>query len=100
MEIAWTEAAIADMAALDKGTARRVKNAVERFAATGAGNVKKLHGIDRPSTASAAATGASAFTPTDRLPPSYVFATGKRRTDEWLLLPRDSNPRLHVGGTV
>lgn len=48
MEIAWTEAAIADMAALDTGIARRIKNAVERFASTGAGNVKKLQGIDPP----------------------------------------------------
>ena len=36
------------MAALDKGIARRVKQAVERFADTGAGNVKKLQGIDPP----------------------------------------------------
>jgi hypothetical protein len=43
MEIAWTEAALADMAALDKGIARRVKQSVERFAEIGAGNVKKLH---------------------------------------------------------
>ena len=45
-EIEWTEAAIGDMAALDKGIARRVKQAVERFAASGAGNVKKLQGVD------------------------------------------------------
>ena len=36
------------MAALDRGTARRVKQAVERFADTGAGNVKRLHGVDPP----------------------------------------------------
>jgi mRNA-degrading endonuclease RelE of RelBE toxin-antitoxin system len=36
------------MAALDKGIARRVKQAVERFADTGAGNVKRLQGIDPP----------------------------------------------------
>lgn len=36
------------MAALDKGLARRVKNTVERFAATGAGNVKKLQDIEPP----------------------------------------------------
>ena len=45
-EVEWTEASLEDMAALDKGIARRVKQAVERFAATGAGSVKKLHGID------------------------------------------------------
>jgi mRNA interferase RelE/StbE len=33
------------MAALDKGLARRVKQAVERFADSGAGDVKKLQGI-------------------------------------------------------
>ncbi len=48
MEIEWTEAALKDMAALDKGIARRVKLAVERFAETGAGNVKKLQGFDPP----------------------------------------------------
>ena len=47
-EIEWTEASLEDMAALDKGIARRVKQAVERFAETGAGNVKKLKGIDPP----------------------------------------------------
>ena len=40
--------ALEDMAALDKTTARRVQRAVERFAATGAGNVKRLQGIDPP----------------------------------------------------
>jgi len=37
-----------ELAAPDKGTARRVKQAVERFAETGAGSVKKLQGIDPP----------------------------------------------------
>jgi mRNA-degrading endonuclease RelE of RelBE toxin-antitoxin system len=36
------------MSALDKGTARRVQHAVERFAEIGAGNLKKLQGIDPP----------------------------------------------------
>ena len=35
-------------AALDKGIARRVKTAVERFATIGAGNVKRLQDIDPP----------------------------------------------------
>ena len=48
MEIEWTETSLDDMAALDKGIGRRIKHAVERFAATGAGDVKKLHGIDPP----------------------------------------------------
>ena len=46
--IEWTETALEDMAALDKGLARRVKQAVERLAETGAGNVKKLQGIHPP----------------------------------------------------
>ena len=36
------------MAELDKGNARRVKVSVERFGATGAGNVKRLQDIDPP----------------------------------------------------
>lgn len=48
MEIEWTETALEDMAALDRGIARRVRQAVERFADTGAGSVKRLHGIEPP----------------------------------------------------
>lgn len=48
MEIEWAETALHDMAALDKGIARRVKQSVERFAETGVGNVKKLQGVDPP----------------------------------------------------
>ena len=48
MKIAWTGTALEDMAGLDKGIVRRVKQSVERFAETGAGNVKKLQGIDPP----------------------------------------------------
>ena len=48
MELEWTETALEDMEALDKGIARRVKQSVERFAEIGAGNVKKLQGIDPP----------------------------------------------------
>jgi hypothetical protein len=47
-QIEWTEASLDDMAALDKGIARRVKQAAERFAETGTGSVKKLQGIDPP----------------------------------------------------
>jgi mRNA-degrading endonuclease RelE of RelBE toxin-antitoxin system len=46
--VEWTETALEHMAALDKAIARRVKQAVERFAGTGAGNVKKLQDIDPP----------------------------------------------------
>lgn len=48
MEIEWTETALADMAGLDRGIARRVKQSVERFAETGAGNLKRLQAIDPP----------------------------------------------------
>lgn len=48
MDIEWTDAALEDMAALDKSVARRVKKAVERFAETGAGDVKRLTAIDPP----------------------------------------------------
>ena len=47
-QIEWTESALEDMAALDKGIARRVKAAIKRFAEIGAGNVKKLQGINPP----------------------------------------------------
>jgi len=46
--VEWAGTALEDMAALDKRIARRVKQAVERFAGTGAGNVKRLQGIDPP----------------------------------------------------
>ena len=36
------------MASLDKGIIRRVKQAVERFAEIGAGNVKRLQDINPP----------------------------------------------------
>lgn len=45
-EIEWTAAALADMAALDKRIARRIKQSVERFVETGTGDVKRLRGID------------------------------------------------------
>jgi hypothetical protein len=61
-QVEWTEFALEDMAGLDKGMARRVKRAVERFAQTGAGNVKKLQGIDPPSIASVPAITGSAST--------------------------------------
>ena len=38
----------ADLAALDRTVALRIVNAIHRFAATGAGNVKGLHGIHPP----------------------------------------------------
>ena len=47
-EIEWSEESLDDLAALEKGMARRIKTAIERFAETGSGNVKKLRGIDPP----------------------------------------------------
>lgn len=45
-EIEWTGAALEDMAALEKAIAQRIKRAVERLAAAGAGDVKRLQGIE------------------------------------------------------
>lgn len=47
-ELEWSESSLEDMAALDKGVARRIQCTVERFAQTETGNVKKLQGIDPP----------------------------------------------------
>ena len=47
-DLEWSESSLEDMAALDKGIARRIQRAVERFAATKTGNVKRLQGIDPP----------------------------------------------------
>jgi mRNA interferase RelE/StbE len=47
-DIEWTDASLEDMASLDRGTASRIKHALERFAYTGVGNVRKLQGIDSP----------------------------------------------------
>lgn len=46
--VEWAAPALQDLAALDKALARRVKVAIERFALTGTGDVKKLQGIDPP----------------------------------------------------
>lgn len=46
--IEWTEAALEDLATLDKGIARRVQKAVERFAETGIGDVKRLQSVNPP----------------------------------------------------
>jgi mRNA interferase RelE/StbE len=47
-DLEWSESSLEDMAALDKGIARRIQRAVERFAETETGNVKKLRGINPP----------------------------------------------------
>jgi mRNA-degrading endonuclease RelE of RelBE toxin-antitoxin system len=43
--IEWTEAALEDLAGVDKTTGKRIKLAVERFAESEMGHVKKLQGI-------------------------------------------------------
>ena len=47
-QMEWTEQALEDLAALDKGIAGRIQQAVERLAESGAGNVKRLQGLDPP----------------------------------------------------
>jgi mRNA interferase RelE/StbE len=46
--VEWTETALKGLASIDKTNARRIKQAVDRFAQTTAGDVKKLQGIDPP----------------------------------------------------
>ncbi len=47
-DLEWSESSLEDMAALDKNVARRIQRAVERFAETETGNIKRLQGIDPP----------------------------------------------------
>ena len=46
--IEWTETALGELAGLDQVIARRVKQAVERFAETSIGNIKRLQNVDPP----------------------------------------------------
>jgi mRNA interferase RelE/StbE len=46
--VEWTETARKGLAKLDRDSARRIKQAVERFAQTSSGDMKKLQGIDPP----------------------------------------------------
>jgi hypothetical protein len=79
-EIEWSEESLDDMAELDQGIARRIKTAVERFAETGAGNVKKLQASTRRSSACASATSASDSRVKPILSSSFAFATAKTLT--------------------
>jgi hypothetical protein len=45
-EIEWTEAVLEDMAGLDKGIARRVKQVVERFAERSDAGAHSRHRLD------------------------------------------------------
>jgi mRNA-degrading endonuclease RelE of RelBE toxin-antitoxin system len=39
---------LADLASLDRSLVRRVRSALERFAESGLGDIKKLHDVDPP----------------------------------------------------
>ena len=47
-DLEWSESSLEDMVGLDKGIARRIQRAIERFAKTETGNIKRLQGIDPP----------------------------------------------------
>ncbi len=42
--VVWTRSALRDMQRLDRSVAARVREAIERFASSGHGDVKKLRG--------------------------------------------------------
>jgi hypothetical protein len=84
MEIEWTETALADMADLDKGIARRVKQSVA-LRRTGAGNVNASRTSTLPSSASVSATTASASIRTTTPCASCASATAARPTAEAVL---------------
>jgi len=46
--VEWSEPALADLESLDRSVARRVKQAIERFADSSLGDVKKLQDVDPP----------------------------------------------------
>lgn len=56
--------ALKDMARLDKGIARRIKQEADRLAETGTGNVKSFRELIKPSSVFAWATIACASTTT------------------------------------
>ena len=47
-QIEWSGTALDDMAMLDKPIALRIKQSIEQFASTGAGDTKRLTAIDPP----------------------------------------------------
>jgi len=47
-QVRWLPTSIRDLSRLDPQTQERVVSAVERFAASGQGNSKRLKGIDPP----------------------------------------------------
>jgi len=82
VEIEWTGSALDDMADLDKGIARRVKNAVERFADTGPGRSKNSRVSILPSTGSVSAIIASASNSTRKHCACFAYATAARPVAE------------------
>jgi mRNA-degrading endonuclease RelE of RelBE toxin-antitoxin system len=47
-QVLWSEPAMADLASLDKGNVRRIRQAVDRLADSGVGDVKRLQDVDPP----------------------------------------------------
>jgi len=47
-KIAWTDAAKADLRAIDQATALRILHVLARYLATGEGDVKRLQDIEPP----------------------------------------------------
>ncbi len=47
-EIEWTETALNDMKALEAPIMKRIRLAIERFTSSGAGNIRKMQGIEPP----------------------------------------------------
>ncbi len=43
--VEWSARALADLASLDGGVARRIRQSVQHFSATGGGDIKKLQGV-------------------------------------------------------
>jgi hypothetical protein len=82
MEIEWTESALADMAVLDKGIARRIQKSVERFSKIALVTSSVFRIASRPNTVSASAITVSASSSMRTRCLSSAFEIGRRRTAE------------------
>jgi len=92
VEVEWTETALGDMAALDKGIARRVKQSVERFAETGAGTASNGYMVStRQSSASASATTALSSSSTTKPCASSALEIGKKLIGKSYLCSRNAS---------
>lgn len=47
-QVRWNQPALDDLSKLDRGIARRIRQAVDRLAQGGSVDIKKLQGIDPP----------------------------------------------------